>query len=208
MVWLLDLSLLPPIFPNDLIPSIQSFPSRRNPVLTALIKFPILSSDFKNNLLQNLHIYDSFRGFKSLNLTYLPASLLICTKLLSSTLSFKLHQATEYNFNLSSFLNLFYLDPKVLWNASTKKTDFFVFQCWKYSSFYYIKLLFFLTQQSLLKYHVCLVEILHESMYEFWSFLTCPQSKQLKLHAWESEIIISILKIVSAVSRNAGLFQS
>lgn len=51
-------------------------------------------------------------------------------------------------------------------------------------------------------------EILHESMYEFWSFLPCPQSKQLKLHAWESEIIISILKIASAVSRNAELFQS
>lgn len=48
-------------------------------------------------------------------------------------------------------------------------------------------------------------EIHHESMCEFWTFLTCPQSKQLKLHAWESEIIISILKITSAISRNAGL---
>lgn len=63
-----------------------------------------------------------------------------------------------------------------------------------------------LTCQSLLKYCVCLCRDSLEFMYESLTFLTCPQSEQLKLHAWEREIIISILKITSAVCRNAGLF--
>lgn len=92
-----------------------------------------------------------------------------------------------------------------------QKYRFFFFFCIevlkvKYSTVFFNSLLLF-NIVSLVEILCLFMRTTTSSLYEFWAFLTCPQSKQLQLHAWGSEIIVSVLKITSAVCRNAGLFE-